>query len=161
MNWLHRHLLALAVVGVALASTGAVFGFARPGNEVRVPKDEPLPYSRVVFNAAETRRAFAAEGITLTPRSASATITTLGNRHDVLEVDIFGDPEKVAAFGFHDLTIDAGGNYVPFPRNCTASGRTAARWQGNVRVVVDCTVDGGGARWLRRAQRALMRLERP
>jgi hypothetical protein len=163
MTWLHRHLLALAVVAVALAATGAVFGFGRPSYEkqVRVLKDEPLPYSKVLFNTAETRRAFAAEGITLTSRSASATTTTLGNRRDVLEVDIFGDPRKVAASGFHDLTIDARGNYVHFPRSCTASSRTAARWHGNVRVVVNCTVAGDNLRWMRRAQRALTRLQLP
>jgi hypothetical protein len=151
MTWIHRHLIALAV---------AVFAFARPGYEkqVRLPKDEALPYSKVLFSAADARRAFAAEGVTLTPRSAAATVTTLGNRRDVLEVDIFGDPAQVKASGFHDVTIDASGNYVHFPRSCTASGRTAVRWHGNVRVVVDCTVDGNGAGWMRRAQRALTHL---
>jgi hypothetical protein len=152
----------LAVVAVALAATGAVFGFARPGDQkqLRMVKDEPLPYSKVLFSAAAVGRAFRAEGVTLTPRSASATITTLGNPRDVLEVDIFGDPVKVKATGFYDVTIDARGKYVHFPRSCTGSGRTAARWHGNVRVVVDCTVDGNGAGWMRRAQRALTRLER-
>lgn len=163
MSWFSRHLLALAVVAVSLAATGAVFGFARPSDEkqVRLSKDEPLPYSKVLYNTAETRRAFAAEGVMLTSRSASATITTLGNRRDVLEVDIFGDPEKVAASGFHDLTIDATGAFVRFPRNCTASSRTAARWHGNVRVVINCTITGDDARWMRRAQRALTRLDLP
>jgi hypothetical protein len=163
MTWLHRHLLALAVVAVALATTGAVFAFARPDYEtkVRMPKDEPLPYSEVVFSAAQARRAFAAEGITLTPRSTSATITLLGNRGDVLEVDIFGDPKQVAAFGFHDVTVDASGNYVHFPRSCTGSAPTAARWHGNVRVVLRCTVAGDNPRWMRRAQRALTLLELP
>ncbi|MDX6439859.1 MAG: hypothetical protein QOF45_2442 [Gaiellaceae bacterium] len=163
MTWFRRHLLALAVVAVALAATGAVFGFARPGYEkqLRMVKDEPLPYSKVLFNAAEVRRAFAAEGITLTPRSASATITTFGNRGDVLVVDIFGDPAKVKATGFYDVTIDAGGNYVHFPRSCAASdGTAAARWHGNVRVVVRCRVDLNGAGWMRRAQHALTRLDR-
>jgi hypothetical protein len=47
MTCFHRHLLAVAVVALALAATGAVFGFARPGYEkrVRVVKDGPLPYS--------------------------------------------------------------------------------------------------------------------
>lgn len=117
--------------------------------------------ARCSSTTAETRRAFAAEGITLTSRSTSATITTLGNRRDVLEVDIFGDPKKVAAFGFHDVTINASGNYVHFPWSCTASSGTAARWHGNVRVVVHCTVAGDNARWMRRAQRALTRLELP
>jgi hypothetical protein len=67
----------------------------------------------VLFDAAEVGRAFATEGITLTPRSASATITTLGNRRDVLEVDIFGDPAKVKAAGFSDVTVDARGAHFP------------------------------------------------
>lgn len=153
MTWFSRHLLALTTVAVALAVTGVVFGFGRPGYEKQIPvfKDVPLPYSKVLFSATDARRVFAAEGITLTPRFASANITTLGNRRDVLEVDIFGDPE----------TLNAGGTYARFPRSCTDSSRTAARWRGNVRVVANCTVDGNGASWMHRAQRALNRLALP
>lgn len=154
MPWFSRHLLPLAIVAVLLAGAGAAFGVTRPGYEQQtLPafKDVPLPYDEVLYNAGDARRAFAAEGITLTPRFASANITSLGNRRDVLEVDIFGDP----------ATLNAGGTYARFPWSCIAESRTAARWHGNVRVVVDCTVDGDGAGWLRRAERALQRLELP
>jgi hypothetical protein len=91
--------------------------------------------------------------------SSDPRITTLGNRRDVLAVDIFGEPKKVKAAGFYNVTVDANGDYVPFPRECTASSRPAARWQGNVRVVVNCAADGDGASWMRRAQRALAHLD--
>ena len=152
MTWFSRHPLSLTTVAVALAATGAVFGFARPEKQnLPVFNDVPLPYSKVLFSASDARRVFAAEGITLTPRSASEHITTLGNPRDVLEVNIFGDP----------AILNAGGTYANFPRSCTASSRTAARWHGNVRVVVNCTVDGDGASWMQRAQRALNRLALP
>src|SRR5882724_9469751 len=111
VSWLSRHVLALAIIVVALAAAGGVFAFARPAYHPShsVLKDAPPPYKTVSFKASDASRAFRAEGIVLTPRSDAADITTLGNRHDILEVDIFGDPVQIEKSGFH---------YLKLGRNC-------------------------------------------
>lgn len=77
-------------------------------------------------------------------------ITTLGDRHDALEVDVFGEPSKVRAAGFSDL------NHGPA---CTSGNRVALRWVGNVRAVVNCDlVHDGERRYVARVARALARL---
>ena len=122
------------------------------------PPDNDLPYTDGSYSPREARRAFAAEGIRLTPRSRSATVTTLGNRGDVLEVDTFGDPDQVKRSGFYDDTV-IDGHYARFPRTCGQGSPTAARWHGNVRVIVSCPAAGTAASaWLRRVERALARL---
>ncbi len=143
-----------------MAATVAVFTVARPAyrEAVAMAPDDDLPYTEVVFTSADAKRAFAAENITLTSRSRSAWITTLGNRGDVLAVDTFGDPERVKQAGFHDYTL-VDGRYVRFPRNCEAGSGAAALWRGNVRVTVNCIAAAGASgTWLRRAKQALARL---
>jgi hypothetical protein len=161
VNWLGRHTISLAVVVVALAAVGAVFAFARPTYRPYVmpdPPDHGLPYSVASYAAADARRAFAAEGIKLSPRSQSTIVTTLGNQGDILEVDTFADRAKVEKAGFWDYTV-ANGHYVHFPPACAADAPSAERWHGNVRVIVDCPAAGTfSSAWLRRAERALARL---
>jgi hypothetical protein len=162
------HPVAASIVALAVAAVGAVFVFARPAYRPYVmptPPDHGLAYTTVVYGAADARRAFAAQGIALTPRSQGPTVTTLGNAGDVLEVDVFGERTKVEKAGFWDYTTDATGHYVHFPHDC-ASGTPAAAgsydaelWHGNIRVIVNCRTAGkAGTAWLRRAQSALARL---
>jgi hypothetical protein len=122
------------------------------------PPDNDLPYTVVTHNVADARRAFEGEHVAITVRSPGATATTLGNHGDVLEVDVFGDPEKVKQTGFSDYTI-RDGRYVHFSKNCDDGAQTAERWHGNVRVIVNCLVAGSAAdMWLERVDRALSRL---
>ena len=161
MNLLKSHLVASSIVAVAVASFGAAFAFARPtahADVVRGSINDDLPYTTVSYTTADARRAFAAKGIHLTPRWHSPTITTLGNKHDILEVDAFGDLEKVKLSGFHDFTV-ANVRFVHFPRDCGSGTSDAEGWHGNVRVIVNCAAAGtSSSLWLRRAQRALARL---
>lgn len=151
MLWITRHAIAFAVIALATAAIGAVFVFARPGYDrhVSIPKDAMPPYTKVSYRPADARRVFAQEGISLTPRSSGSMGTTLGNRRDVLEVDIFGDPLVLKNAGFHDLVLG---------RNCNQSSRLAERWRGNIRVIVDCSITSNGQRMVDHVQRALSRL---
>jgi hypothetical protein len=156
---LRGHLLAVSIVVVAVMAVGLFFVVARPTYERRMqpgPPDHGLPYTVASYTAADARRAFAEEGIALTTRLRSATVTSLGN--DVLEVGAFGERAEVERTGFYNYT-QVDGEYVPFPATCEGGSRVAALWRGNVRVVVSCTIAGADAsRWLRRAERALARL---
>ena len=161
--WFRTHALATVIVAAAVISGAAVFAFARPTYrpETRpLPRDHGLPYTVARYTTADARRAFAAEGIALSRRSSTPTVTTLGNPRDVLEVDTFAARRKVEAAGFYDYTTDSSsGNYVHFPRTCGTSIPDAERWHGNVRVIVSCTAARGeSAAWLRRVTRALSRL---
>ena len=152
---------AVAVVAAVLAATAGLFAFARPEYRRAVlppPADHGLPYTRAAYTAAGARRAFAAVGVRLGPRSRSATVTTLGNAGDVLEVDVFAGREQVERAGFWDyLVVD--GRYVHFARDCRSSVPDAERWRGNVRAIVPCAKAGAQAdAWLRRVERALARL---
>ncbi len=164
MSVVRGHLFSLAVVAGALVAAGVVFGFYRPAHRaetIPLPRDHGLPYTQVSFKAADARRAFAAVGITLGPRSRMTGVTTLGNRNDILEVDAFGDRARVERSGFYDYTtagLGAAAHYVHFARDCSHEG-AAERWHGNVRVMVDCARAGSAApRWLRLVNRALARL---
>lgn len=161
VNLLKGHVLASGIVVVAVTSVGAVFAFAAPAYHRQVmpgPPNNDLPYTVVSYTSADARRAFAAEGINLSPRAKSPTTTTLGNRGDILEVDVFGDPEKVKQTGFYDYTI-VNDHYAHFPRDCSSGGLDAELWQGNVRVIVNCSAAGSSSRlWLRRAERAIAHL---
>lgn len=153
------HLLAVGIVVAAVTAVGTFFAVARPTYEREVqpgPPDHGLPYTVVSYTAADARSAFAAEGIVLTPRLRSAIVTSLG--HDVLEVSAFASREKVERSGFYNYT-QVDGEYAPFPKSCEGRARSAARWRGNVRVVVACSAAGDdAAAWLRRVDRALARL---
>jgi len=158
---LRGHLPAASIVVAAVAAVGVFLLVGRPTYERQVmpsPPDHGLPYTFVTYTLGDARRAFAAEGITLTRRSRSAVITTLGSRGDILEVDIFAEREKVERSGFFNYTL-VNGEYAPFPSTCDAEGGSAARWRGNVRVVVSCSAAGGdAASWLRQVDRALAHL---
>ena len=162
MRVLREHLAAVAIVVVAVAATGTYFAVASAGYRRHVaqpPRDSGLPYTVVSYTAADARRAFAAEGIALTPRSRASTVTTLGNRGDVLEVDAFAARDRVERAGFSDYALAADGRYVRFPKDCRTAIPDAERWRGTVRVIVSCTAAGGAAaRWLRRVDTALARL---
>jgi hypothetical protein len=152
------------VIIIAVATVAAAVGFfvvARPQYHPQVmspPPDHGLPYTVAAYTAADATRAFAREGIALTPRSHSATVTTLGNHGDILEVDAFADRELVEKSGFYDYAT-SGGRYVHFPRSCGTAIPDAERWRGNVRVIVSCTAAGSDAEsWLRSVERALARL---
>jgi hypothetical protein len=131
----------------------------------RTPPDHGLSYTTVSYSPADARRAFATEGITLTPRSHGPTMTTFGNKGDILEVDAFGERAKVEASGFWDYTQDGTGHLVHFPHDCAsgtpgvAGSYDAELWHGNIRVIVNCDTAGtAGAAWLQSARRALARL---
>ena len=150
-------MLAIALV---VAAFGAAFAFARPGYHASVVTSPPndLPYSSALYSTSNAVQAFAAVGVRLTPRSKSPTVTTLGSHGDVLEVDVFGDPQRVKAAGFHDY-LPLNGHFVHFPRTCGTPLPDAERWKGNVRVIVHCTAaTGASAAWLGRTERALARL---
>jgi hypothetical protein len=130
-----------------------------------MPPDHGLSYTTVSYSPADARRAFATEGITLTPRSHGPTMTTFGNKGDILEVDAFGERAKVEASGFWDYTQDGTGHLVHFPHDCAsgtpgvAGSYDAELWHGNIRVIVNCDTAGtAGAAWLQSARRALARL---
>jgi hypothetical protein len=150
MLWVGRHAVAVGVVAFAVGALGAVFALARPvyRPHVTVAKDVMPPYSKVSYSSTDVRRVFAQERVALAIRSHGPMGTTLGNRHGVLEVDVFGDPVVLKNAGFHDLVLGP---------SCTGT-RLAERWEGNVRVIVNCAITSDGQRWLGRVQRALSRL---
>jgi hypothetical protein len=157
-------LLALAAVSATVVvGAGALFAHsAYHPSRIPLPPDHGLPYTKPSFTAVDARRAFAAEGIRLTSRSRTATVTTLGSRRDVLEVDAFGDRKRVERSGFYDYTVAGSGasaHYIHFPRACHGEAPDAERWRGNIRVIVSCAKAGSAApRWLTRVDRALARL---
>jgi len=154
--------LTIAVVAAALVAVGSGFALGRPTYHRAVtkpPSDHGLPYTVAKYTAADARRAFKAIGITLTPRSRSATAVTQGSPRDVLEVDAFRDRKTVEQAGFWDYAIVADGQYVHFPTSCGSAIPSAERWHGNVRVLVSCKAAGSSAAgWLRRVDSALARL---
>lgn len=167
MSWLGRHVIAVAIIGIAVASTGAVFAFARPTYHPYVMPAPPndLPYTTVTFTPADASHAFSAVGIKLLlrthgPRPAhSAPMTDLSDKGLVVEVTVFGDAQKVKDSGFSDYFTFVDGHLVKAPRTCARGATNAERWRGNVRVIVSCTRAGGASgMWLRRAQLALGRL---
>src|SRR5947208_6486252 len=108
-----------------------------------------LPYNKVTFKTSDARRAFAAQRIDLAVKSHGPSVTSLGDRRDVLEVDVFGDPSAVQKEGFHDL---------PRGRDCSVAGHLALHWHGNVRAILNCHLVRNDAHWLARMDRALTAL---
>lgn len=100
----------------------------------------PLPYSDVQFTTDDAKRAFAAVGVGLVPKSrVPGVVTTIGSRSDAFEVDVFGDPARMNALGgAPEIITDSHGNYVRIPRTCTSGIPDAERWRGNVRFVIRC-----------------------
>ena len=122
------------------------------------PAEATVPYDHARFSVADARRAFGAVGVHLVARGNGPAGTTIGSADDRFEVDVFGSPERVNALGAPDLTVDANGRKVRVPATCTAGIAGAARWQGNVRVVVRCSHTGTDSRLLEIAGRALAQL---
>jgi hypothetical protein len=108
-----------------------------------------LPYDKVSFKAADARRAFAAQRVYLALKSHGPSGSTLGDTHDVIEVDVFGDPAALSREGFHDLA------HGP---DCTVAGHLALRWRGNVRAILNCDLVRNDAPWVARMDRALAAL---
>jgi hypothetical protein len=125
-----------------VCALGALGAFLHPAFR------DPASY-RVVYTAADARRAFAAAGLPLVAHSASS----LSTQDLRVEVDVFGDPREVAANGSPDFTVDSRGHHVHMPRSCVRGILVAAQWRENVRAVVSCADMHPGD--LLRAARAL------
>ena len=129
-------LLSLAVLVFVVAGCGG--------------SSSSLPYDKVTFKTSDARRAFAAERIELAVKSRGPSVTSLGDRRDVFEVDVFADPSALQKEGFHDLPRGRG--------DCSVAGHLALHWQGNVRAILNCHLVRDDARWLARMDRALAAL---
>jgi hypothetical protein len=138
-------LFPAVLLGLAAAATTSAFVLDRRQT------DDTLPYTMARYDEGDVRRAFAAEGVTLTFRSRSdhSEITTLGNARDVLELDVFGKADAVRASGFQDLDRAA---------DCAVEGHLAVRWRGNVRAILNCDLTRHEESWLARINRALAAL---
>jgi hypothetical protein len=128
-------LLSLAVLVFVVAGCGG--------------SSSSLPYDKVTFKASDARRAFAGQRIDLAVKSRGPSVTSLGDRRDILEVDVFGDPSALEREGFHDL---------PGGRDCSVAGHLALHWHRNVRAILNCDLVRNDARWLARMNRALTAL---
>ena len=156
MTLLRAHQAVVAVAVLAVAALGAAFfALTRPANHQSATPPSDLPYTAVSYSTSDALHAFAQVGVRLSPRSKTPTVvTTVGNRGNSLEVDVFGDPQKVRASGFHDY-LPSHGHYVHFPSTCGTGLPDAEIWKGNVRVVVHCGAAAPSAAWLQRAHHAL------
>jgi hypothetical protein len=168
MGVVRSHALAVAIVAVAVLAVVGVFTFARPKPHPYVippPPNAPLPYTRVVYSAGQARRAFRAAGIKLVLHThepvpvGAAPILDLSNSGNIVVVDVFGDPQQVAASGFSDYFNFAHGHWLKAPATCSPGANGAEQWRANVRVIVSCSNAGASAPlWLARAERALANL---
>jgi hypothetical protein len=142
MAALRQRAWAVAVVALVAAVIGLFLTVWRPRYQPSTQKlpSAPVPYNHVQFTISDAKRAFAAVGVRLVPKSrVPGVVTTIGTRRDEFEVDIFGDPTRVNGLGGSpDLTTDAHGNYVRIPSTCTPGIPDAERWRANVRFVVSC-----------------------
>jgi hypothetical protein len=167
VNWVSRHVAAVAVVLFAVAVMGGVFAFARPTYHPYVmppPPGDGLTYTKVTYSGEDVKRAFAVSGIKLlgapanAPRPAhSEPMVDFHDKDVVLEATVFGDRKRVDASGFSDYYTFANGRWSLAPKSCVAGAKNAERWRGNVRVIVSCT-RGDSDSWLRKAAVALGRL---
>ncbi|HEY3921767.1 MAG TPA: hypothetical protein VGL76_06605 [Gaiellaceae bacterium] len=168
MRWVHGHVAAIGVVAVALFATAGVFAFARPEFHQYVmpsPPPEPLPYAKVTYSATDAQRAFRGVDINLVLHThepvpvGAPPIIDLSNNGNVVVVDVFGDPQRVAASGFSDYFNFANGHWLKAPKTCSSTANGAERWHGNVRVIVSCARAGTSAGvWLRRVDQAFAQL---
>ena len=168
MPWASARAAALIVVLLAIVGTVGVFTFIRPkpgSSTTPPPPGVGISYTKVVFDAADARRAFAAVGIDLRRRThgpqpaKAAPIIDLSTANLMVDVDAFGDPAKVAASGFSDYITFSHGHWVRMPANCTGGATVAERWHANIRVIVNCSLAGHDApAWLSRVNRALAHL---
>jgi hypothetical protein len=165
VSWVSRHVVAVAVIGAAVAAIGGIFAFARPTFRPYVMPTPPndLPYTGVTYTAADASRAFAAAGIktrAVGPRATrSYPMTELSNKGLIVAVTVFGDPALVKDSGYSPYYTFVDGHWVHAPRTCSAGAANAERWRGNIRVIVSCTrAVSASSTWLRRAALALARL---
>jgi hypothetical protein len=137
-----QHAWAVAVVALGVTVVSLFLTAWRPRYRPSTQKlpSVPLSYSRVQFTAGDAKRAFAAVGVRLVPKSrVPGVITTIGTRHDEFEVDIFGDPMRVNGLGGSpDVITNSHGKYVRIPSTCTPGISDAERWRANVRFVISC-----------------------
>ena len=142
MAAVRQHVWAFALVALAASVAGLFLAVWRPRYRPSAQKVPavPLPYSDVQFTAHDAKRAFAAVGVQLVPKSRIAgVVTTIGSRSDAFEVDVFGGPDRVKALGGSpEIIVDSRGKYVRIPRACTPGIPDAGRWRGNVRFVIRC-----------------------
>jgi len=166
MLWIRAHVAAVGIVALALLAVASMFTFVRPRASAVLPQPHsPLPYSRVTYSAGDAKRAFRAADIKLTRRThaprpvGNPPIVGLGNSGNIVEVDVFGDPQRVAASGFIDYFIVSHGHWVKATKTCSRGAKAAERWRGNIRAIVDCTAAGASApAWVLRVDRALAKL---
>jgi hypothetical protein len=71
MPWARTHLLAISFVMVAVACTGAVFAFARPGYHAQATEKLIDVSSGTPFTVGAVRNAFATQGLRLIPTSGT------------------------------------------------------------------------------------------
>jgi hypothetical protein len=156
-----QHAWAVAVVALGVTVVGLFLTVWRPRYRPSAQKlpSAPLPYNRVQFTPADAKRAFAAVGVRLVPKSrVPGVVTTIGTPNDEFEVDIFGDPAHVKALGGSpDIITDSHGKYVRIPSTCTTGIPDAERWRGNVRFVISCD-NAAHAQLLNVGTRALAKL---
>lgn len=142
MAGVRHHVWAFALVALAASAAGLFLTVWSPRYRPSTQKlpAAPLPYSRVQFTANDAKRAFAAVGVQLVSKSrVPRIVTTIGTPNDTFEVDVFGDPARVAALaGSPEIITDSHGNSVRIPRTCTTGIPDAERWRGNVRFIVRC-----------------------
>lgn len=168
MSLSRAHAALVGIVAVALLGVVGVFTFARPTYHPYVmppPPRAPLPYTKVTYSAADAQRAFRGADIQLVRHTrepipvGAAPITDLSNNADIVEVDVFGNPQRVAASGFSDYFNFANGHWLKAPLTCSPGASAAERWRGNVRVIVSCERAGSSApAWLARINHALATL---
>ena len=142
-----------------LLAAASAFTFARPKAHppALTPQPHaPLPYAKATYSARDAQRAFRSADIKLVRRThepvpvGDSPIIDLSNSGNIVEVDVFGNPQRVAASGFSNQVI---------PKTCTHGAKAAQRWSGNVRAIVDCTAAGTSApAWVARVDRALAKL---
>jgi hypothetical protein len=106
MPWLRTHLVAVALVAVAVVGTAGVFTLARPTYDPRVTIENVDMSFESHYTGAQVTKAFAAHGIGLIRRSSDHGTTwfadkPLGVKDDAFLVTIFNPHAKVG-FGTSD-----------------------------------------------------------
>lgn len=159
MLWIRAHVAAVGIVTLAVLAAASAFTFARPKAHPSAQPPQPrspLPYTHATYSVRDAERAFRSADIKLVRHTqdpipvGDPPIVDLSTSGNVVEVDVFGDPQRVATSGFSDSVI---------PKTCTGGAKAAERWSGNVRAIVDCTAAGASApAWLTRIDRALAKL---